>query len=164
MARIRVNVDRLYAALQTGSEAVISTASGCGRIIADYGRLLAEDPHYAERAKAVSAAHRDIAAFWSGKIYPASALKMTTGYPFIALHAISRSKASAGGRRNFCTLGLPVAARCQCRYVLRLSRVLFLRTSANGKAPSRRYLARSRLCGKNYHRQYRLSITLTGGR
>ena len=66
MARIRVNVDRLYAALQTGSEAVISTASGCGRIIADYGRLLAEDPHYAERAKAVSAAHRDIAAFLVG--------------------------------------------------------------------------------------------------
>lgn len=67
MARIRVNVDRLYAALQTGSEAVISTASGCGRIIADYGRLLAEDPHYAERAKAVSAAHRDIAAFLVGE-------------------------------------------------------------------------------------------------
>ena len=63
LARIRRNVDRLYDALQSGAEAVVTTASGCGRTIADYGHLLADDKHYAARAAAVSAAHRDIAAF-----------------------------------------------------------------------------------------------------
>ena len=37
-----------------GDEAIISTASGCGVTVKDYGRLLADDPLYAERAQWVA--------------------------------------------------------------------------------------------------------------
>jgi glycolate oxidase iron-sulfur subunit len=57
----RRNVDACCAALDGGAEAVVSTASACGLMVKDYGRLLAGDIEYAERARRVSAATRDIA-------------------------------------------------------------------------------------------------------
>lgn len=53
LTRIRANVDALYSAA-TGAEAIVSTASGCGVTVKDYGRLLANDPLYAERAQWIS--------------------------------------------------------------------------------------------------------------
>ncbi len=50
---IRANVDALYAAA-ADTEAIVSTASGCGVTVKDYGRLLANDPRYAERARWVA--------------------------------------------------------------------------------------------------------------
>ena len=61
LARIRANVDFLHSQLQNGVSRIVSTASGCGRTVADYGRLLAHDSKYAERAREVSAAHCDLA-------------------------------------------------------------------------------------------------------
>jgi glycolate oxidase iron-sulfur subunit len=52
-AAMRANVDALYAAA-ADAEAIISTASGCGVTVKDYGRLLANDPLYADRARSVS--------------------------------------------------------------------------------------------------------------
>ena len=52
-ATMRANVDALYAAA-AGAEAIVSTASGCGVTVKDYGRLLADDPLYAERARWIS--------------------------------------------------------------------------------------------------------------
>jgi len=52
-ATMRANVDALYATA-AGAEAIISTASGCGVTVKDYGRLLADDPVYAERARWIS--------------------------------------------------------------------------------------------------------------
>jgi glycolate oxidase iron-sulfur subunit len=52
-ATMRANVDALYAAA-SGAEAIVSTASGCGVTVKDYGRLLADDPLYAERARWIS--------------------------------------------------------------------------------------------------------------
>ena len=46
---IRRNVDALAGLLATEDvDAIVSTASGCGVTIKDYGRLLANDPEYAE--------------------------------------------------------------------------------------------------------------------
>ncbi|RLA57233.1 MAG: glycolate oxidase iron-sulfur subunit, partial [Gammaproteobacteria bacterium] len=45
---------------ETASEAIISTASGCGSMLVDYGKLLAHDPTYNEKAKRVSDLCRDI--------------------------------------------------------------------------------------------------------
>lgn len=59
--RIRANVDFFHAKLQSGVSRIVSTASGCGRTIAEYGRLLAHDRHYAGKAAQVSAAHCDVA-------------------------------------------------------------------------------------------------------
>jgi glycolate oxidase iron-sulfur subunit len=52
-ATMRANVDALYPAA-ADAEAIISTASGCGVTVKDYGRLLADDPLYAERARWIS--------------------------------------------------------------------------------------------------------------
>jgi glycolate oxidase iron-sulfur subunit len=57
----RHNVEAAGAALDAGAEAVVSTASACGLMVKDYGRLLARDPAFAERALRVSAATRDLA-------------------------------------------------------------------------------------------------------
>jgi glycolate oxidase iron-sulfur subunit len=59
--QIRRNVDALGAALAAGAETIVSTASGCGVTVKDYGQLLRADPRYAERAKIVAAATRDLA-------------------------------------------------------------------------------------------------------
>lgn len=57
---LRRNIDAWTPALEDGIEAIVSTASGCGVMLADYGRLLADDPDYAQRAARVSALHKDL--------------------------------------------------------------------------------------------------------
>ena len=57
----RRNVDACCAALDAGAEAIVSSASACGLMVKDYGRLLAHDRSYAARAERVSAATRDLA-------------------------------------------------------------------------------------------------------
>lgn len=60
-AQMRRNIDAWWPYIEAGAEAVISSATGCGATIADYGRLLADDPDYADRAATVASLHRDIA-------------------------------------------------------------------------------------------------------
>ena len=55
---------------------MVSVASGCGRVIADYAHILADDPAYAERARAVSAAHCDIAELLSDEEVDLSELRI----------------------------------------------------------------------------------------
>jgi len=57
---MRRNIDAWWPHLHDGAEAIISSASGCGAMLVDYGRLLADDPHYADKAKRVSQLSRDI--------------------------------------------------------------------------------------------------------
>lgn len=54
------NVDALSRALD-GVDAIVSTASGCGVTVKDYGRLLSGDPARREAAERVAAATRDVA-------------------------------------------------------------------------------------------------------
>jgi glycolate oxidase iron-sulfur subunit len=61
-AAMRANVDALYEAA-AGAEAIISTASGCGVTMKEYGRLLADEPEYAERARWIARHTRDAAEF-----------------------------------------------------------------------------------------------------
>jgi glycolate oxidase iron-sulfur subunit len=60
LAQARRNIDAWWPHLETGSEAIVMTASGCGVHVKDYGHLLREDPVYAEKARRVSALTRDI--------------------------------------------------------------------------------------------------------
>jgi glycolate oxidase iron-sulfur subunit len=60
LERVRRNVDACNAALDAGAEAIVSTASGCGAMVKDYGHVLRNDPAYAERAARVAAATRDL--------------------------------------------------------------------------------------------------------
>jgi glycolate oxidase iron-sulfur subunit len=61
LEQARRNVDACCTALDAGAEAIVSTASACGLMVKDYGRLLAGDSAYAARAQRVSAATRDLA-------------------------------------------------------------------------------------------------------
>lgn len=60
-AQMRRNIDAWWPHIENGAEAVISSATGCGATVADYGRLLADDPEYADRAATIASRHRDIA-------------------------------------------------------------------------------------------------------
>lgn len=57
---MRRNIDAWWPSIESGCEAIITTASGCGVMVKDYGHVLADDPHYAEKARRVSELARDI--------------------------------------------------------------------------------------------------------
>ncbi|MCC4309744.1 glycolate oxidase subunit GlcF [Alcanivorax marinus] len=59
LARAKRNIDTWIAALDDGVEAIIPTASGCGAFIKEYGKVLADDPAYADKARRVSEHTRD---------------------------------------------------------------------------------------------------------
>jgi glycolate oxidase iron-sulfur subunit len=57
---MRRNIDAWWPAIESGAEAIVVTASGCGAMLKDYGHLLRNDPRYAAKAARVSALSRDI--------------------------------------------------------------------------------------------------------
>ncbi len=57
---MRRNVDAWWPSIEAGAEAIVSCATGCGSMLADYGRLLAHDPAYADRARRISELACDI--------------------------------------------------------------------------------------------------------
>ena len=59
-AFMRSNIDAWWPAIEQGAEAIVVTASGCAPMVKDYGRLLATDTAYADKAKRVSELARDI--------------------------------------------------------------------------------------------------------
>ena len=59
-AFMRSNIDAWWPAIEKGAEAIIVTASGCAPMVKDYGRLLAADSAYADKAKRVGELARDI--------------------------------------------------------------------------------------------------------
>lgn len=56
----RANIDAWWPPIQQGAEAIIITASGCGVLVKDYGRLLKNDPHYRDKAAQVSNLAKDL--------------------------------------------------------------------------------------------------------
>ncbi len=58
--KARANIDAWWPLLEQGAEAIVVTASGCTPMIKDYGDLLRDDALYAERAKRISAATKDV--------------------------------------------------------------------------------------------------------
>ncbi len=57
---IRRNIDAWWPYIERGAEAIVSSASGCGAMLVDYGRLLAADHLYAKKAQRVSQLGRDV--------------------------------------------------------------------------------------------------------
>ena len=57
---MRRNIDAWLPYLEQGAEAIVITASGCAVTVKEYGHLLQDDPHYADKAARISAATRDI--------------------------------------------------------------------------------------------------------
>jgi glycolate dehydrogenase iron-sulfur subunit len=58
---MRRNIDAWWPLIEAGAEAIISTATGCGALLMEYGELLERDMDYADKARRVSAICMDIA-------------------------------------------------------------------------------------------------------
>ncbi len=59
-AFMRANIDAWWPHVEEGAEAVITTASGCGVLVKDYGHHLRDDPAYADKAARISELTRDL--------------------------------------------------------------------------------------------------------
>ena len=83
LAMARSNIDAWWPSIEKGAEAVVSNASGCTPMLKDYGRLLGDDPAYADKAQRVSELCRDLSEFIAAQ--DVSALSVTPQR--IAFHA-----------------------------------------------------------------------------
>lgn len=63
----RRNIDAWLPHLDVGVEAIVMTASGCGVHVKEYGYYLRNDPAYAEKAKRIAAAVRDLSEILRGE-------------------------------------------------------------------------------------------------
>ena len=70
-------IDACWPWIEQGAEALVSTASGCGVMLKEYGQALREDPEYAGKAARLAAMTRDIAEVLAAE--DLSALARTTG-------------------------------------------------------------------------------------
>jgi glycolate oxidase iron-sulfur subunit len=59
-AMMRRNIDAWWPHVESGAEAIVMTASGCGLMVKDYGHALKDDAAYAAKAARVSALARDL--------------------------------------------------------------------------------------------------------
>jgi glycolate oxidase iron-sulfur subunit len=62
-AKARRNIDVWWPLIESGAEAIVSNASGCGALLKDYAHILRDDPAYAEKAKRIAAMTRDLSEF-----------------------------------------------------------------------------------------------------
>ena len=85
-AFMRTNIDAWWPAIEQGAEAIIVTASGCAPMVKDYGRLLAADSAYADKAKRVSELARDISEIIAAE-FSREAFAETGGGTRIAFHS-----------------------------------------------------------------------------
>ncbi len=65
---IRNRIDSWWPQIESGVEAIISSASGCGVTVKEYGYLLKDDPDYSEKALRVSNMCRDLSEVVSEEI------------------------------------------------------------------------------------------------
>ncbi|MDZ4161355.1 MAG: glycolate oxidase subunit GlcF [Burkholderiales bacterium] len=59
-ADMRANIDAWWPHIESGVEAIVMNASGCGVMVKDYGHVLKDDPLYADKAQRISAITRDL--------------------------------------------------------------------------------------------------------
>jgi glycolate oxidase iron-sulfur subunit len=58
--QMRNNIDAWWPHVESGVEAIVMNASGCGVMVKDYGHALRGDPAYADRAARISSLTRDL--------------------------------------------------------------------------------------------------------
>jgi glycolate oxidase iron-sulfur subunit len=58
---VRQNIDAWWPHIESGAEAIVSTASACGLMIKDYGHLMRNDKRYAQKAEHIAKLTQDIA-------------------------------------------------------------------------------------------------------
>lgn len=83
-AMARANIDAWFPAIESGAEALVVSASGCGAHIADYPKLLGDDPTYADRARRIADLLRDPVELLAAA--PRDALPVTARKQRVAVH------------------------------------------------------------------------------
>jgi len=59
-AEMRANIDAWWPHIESGVEAIVMNASGCGVTVKEYGHILRDDPQYAAKAQRISDLTRDL--------------------------------------------------------------------------------------------------------
>jgi glycolate oxidase iron-sulfur subunit len=67
LERAKANIDAWWPHVESGVEAIVITASGCGTMVKDYGHLLREDAAYAAKAARVGALAKDVSEVVAGE-------------------------------------------------------------------------------------------------
>jgi glycolate dehydrogenase iron-sulfur subunit len=57
---MRRNIDAWWPHVESGVEAIVMTASGCGAVVKEYGMLLRDDPAYAQKAARIASMTQDL--------------------------------------------------------------------------------------------------------
>jgi glycolate oxidase iron-sulfur subunit len=65
--RIRRQIDAWWPHVESGAEAIVVTASGCGTMVQEYGHLLAHDPAYAKKAARMTELAKDVGQVIAGE-------------------------------------------------------------------------------------------------
>ena len=60
LRQVKQLIDQWWPHIESGVEAIVVTATGCGVSVRDYARLLAHDPDYAGKAEKVTSLYRDL--------------------------------------------------------------------------------------------------------
>lgn len=88
LAQMKRNIDAWWPAIDpantNAAEAIVMTASGCGTTVKEYGKYLADDAEYAEKAKCISELTKDLSEVLGAE--DLSALKLNPANESIALH------------------------------------------------------------------------------
>ncbi len=86
-ASIQRNIDAIWNVIEASDgdiEAIISTASGCGVTVKDYGKLMAGDSNYAKKARRISGLTQDVAEYLSKKNFSLTKSATATEYARVA--------------------------------------------------------------------------------
>lgn len=87
VAEFRRNIDAWWPMLEAGEvEAIVINASGCAAQVKEYGRLLANDVQYAQKALRISAATRDLSQFLPPLAGPLRSRISAPGSARVAFH------------------------------------------------------------------------------
>jgi glycolate oxidase iron-sulfur subunit len=97
---MRNNIDAWWPYVESGAEAILMTASGCGVTVKEYGHLLAHDEAYAEKAQHLLALTRDLS-----EVLPAFETELVADY------RANSNSASSGIRLVLCSMVSKSAAK-----------------------------------------------------
>lgn len=112
---VKRNIDAWWPLIESGAEAIVSTASGCGVMIDEYGDLLRDDPAYADRARRISELARDLSEVIEAE--ELEGLRATVREPATAVHCpctLSHGQKREGAiERILERVGIPLATTAE---------------------------------------------------
>ena len=128
MAEMRANIDAWWPHIESGVEAIVINASGCGVTVKDYGHMLRDDPAYAAKAERVSELTKDVSE-WLPELVDKLKGRVAGSASRMAFHppcSLQHGMQLRGGVEKYMgELGFKVKATgCEAAPVLRLGRHL----------------------------------------